>query len=150
MFECFCYAGLFFALVILFKLGKQGRNINFINVLFVIVFLYEVIVGPFLIYGLLSAAKINWDGEPDIEKSVAYCSTWYVPYKWFFLCIFILPKVFSILCHRVWINVFEHRNDFYKVDIKRTWNQAWQINFPFKGTFMSAMPQPLPEEVKSS
>ena len=81
MFECFCYAGLFFALVILFKLGKQGRNINFINVLFVIVFLYEVIVGPFLIYGLLSAAKINWDGEPDIEKSVAFCSTWYVPYK---------------------------------------------------------------------
>ena len=66
-----------FPLVILYKLGMQGRSINFINVLFTIVFLYEVIVGPFLIYGLFSAVKTNWDKEPDPKNSVAFCRTWY-------------------------------------------------------------------------
>ena len=66
-----------FPLVILYKLGMQGRSINFINVLFIIVFLYEVIVGPFLIYGPFSAVNTNWDGEPDPKKSVAFCRTWY-------------------------------------------------------------------------
>ena len=84
--ECSCWAGLMFALVILFKLGKQGRSINFINVLFIIIFLYEVILGPFLIHGLFSAAQINWDGETDLENSVAYCRTWYVVYICFFYC----------------------------------------------------------------
>ena len=65
-----------FALVIFVKLGMQGRSINFINVLFMIVFLYEFIGGPFLIYGLFSALKTNWDGEPEFENSVAYCKTW--------------------------------------------------------------------------
>ena len=118
MFEWSCWAGLMFALVILFKLGKQGKSINFINVLFIIIFLYEVILGPFLIHGLFSAAQINWDGETDLENSVAYCRTWYVAYIFLYILSlqFFLSKVFSILCHGVWINVFEHRNDFYKVN----------------------------------
>ena len=76
MFECSCYVGLMFALVIFVKLGMQGRSINFINVLFMIVFLYEFIGGPFLIHGLFSAVNTNWDVEPEFENAVAYCRTW--------------------------------------------------------------------------
>lgn len=106
-----------FALVILFKLGKQGRSINFINVLFIIIFLYEVILGPFLIHGLFLAAQINWDEEAELEDSVAYCRTWYVVYIIHMLLSLqnFISKVCSILYHGVWIDVFKHRNDFYKV-----------------------------------
>ena len=74
--ESSCLTGLIFALVILFKLGRQGRNINFINVMFINVFLYEVIVGPFLIHGFFSAARVNWGEDPEPGNSVSFCGTW--------------------------------------------------------------------------
>ena len=68
--------GLMVALAILLRLLAQGRNINFINLMFVNVFLYEIIVGPFLIRSFFAAARDNWGTPPDPEKSVRQCGTW--------------------------------------------------------------------------
>ena len=74
--ETFCYMGLIIVLVIFLRLLAQGRNINFINLMFVNVFLYEIIVGPFLIKSFFAAARKNWDTSPDPEKSVRQCGNW--------------------------------------------------------------------------
>ena len=68
--------GLLVALVILLRLLVQGRKINFINLMFVNVFLYEIIVGPFLIKSFFAAARDNWGASPEPEKSVRQCGTW--------------------------------------------------------------------------
>ena len=74
--ETFCYMGLMVALVILLRLLAQGRNINFINLMFINVFLYEIVVGPFLIKSFFAAARNNWGAPPDPEKSASQCGTW--------------------------------------------------------------------------
>ena len=68
--------GLLVALVILLRLLVQGRKINFINLMFVNVFLYEIIVGPFLIKSFFAAARDNWGESPEPEKSVRQCGIW--------------------------------------------------------------------------
>ena len=74
--ETFCYMGLIIALVIFLRLIAHGRNLNFINLMFVNVFLYEIIVGPFLIKSFFEAARNNWGTSPDPEKSLGQCGNW--------------------------------------------------------------------------
>ena len=74
--ELICYFGLFIAICIIVKLLMLGRKLNFINVLFVIVFLCQVIIGCFMIPNFFLMGVKNWTGAPDPEGVRPLCSIW--------------------------------------------------------------------------
>ena len=81
--EIFSFSGLVLAVVILFKLFMQGKSINFINIMFINVFLYEVIGSGLIIHRFMSVAQGTWN-EPNPKESIDDCGIWWDYKQYYF------------------------------------------------------------------
>ena len=76
-FKSLAVVGFIFACVILVKLLLIGKNLNFMNIMFIILFIFEIICGSFIIPNFFLIGEKNWnDKEPNPSDVMEPCGTW--------------------------------------------------------------------------
>ena len=74
-------SGFLLACVILIKLLMIGRNLNFMNIMFVIIFMFEIICGSFIIPNFFKIGEQNWNDDSEANTQLREtCGTWYSSY----------------------------------------------------------------------
>ena len=54
-----------------------GKNLNFMNILFINLFMVQIITGGFVIHNFFIIGEENWnDNEPEPEKLMGPCGLW--------------------------------------------------------------------------
>ena len=76
-FKSLTISGFIFACVILIRLLMIGRGLNFMNIMFLLLFASEIICGSFIIPTFFEIGDKNWnDDEPKPDEVMKPCGTW--------------------------------------------------------------------------
>ena len=63
--------------VILVKLIMIGKNLNFLNIMFINLFVVEIVCGIFIIPNFFEIGQKNWNNnQPDPESLMEACGIW--------------------------------------------------------------------------
>ena len=77
MFRGLSWCGFTLACITLAKLLMIGKNLNFMNFMFISILLVEIISGVFIIPNFFTIGQENWKNEdPQPEKLMGPCGLW--------------------------------------------------------------------------
>lgn len=80
-FKSLAISGFLLAWVILFKLLMIGRNLNFMNIMFTIILMFEIICGSFIIPNFFKIGENNWNENVKANQELREaCGIWYSSY----------------------------------------------------------------------
>ena len=98
-----------------------GRNLNFMNIMFILLFASEIICGSFIIPSFFEVGEKNWnDDDPNPDEVMKPCGTWY---SWSYLLLNIVFLKFKVICK---VNLVRSHSNF--CGIHQLWNALYQVN----------------------
>ena len=76
--EIFCYFGLCLSGYIIIKLLLLGRTLNFINILFINMFLSQMVLGFFMTKNFFFVSRMTWTSPDEIDFGAlkSTCGYW--------------------------------------------------------------------------